>query len=262
MKIVKLYALLGFVVRCVMMDMEFEAVKAHLPLAEINTTAAREHVGEAERFIRTIKERCRCLVADLVWSFLHRSVIIHMVYFAVTMLNVPVAANGISRELSPREIVLGKRFEATKHCRARFGAYVEASEDADVTNDMSPRKEPCICLGPSGNWQGSVKCFKIENAKVVTRRTIKVLPMPDSYRKAMDLWGKVSKKTSTNKLEFLNRSREKFEWDNGELDISEMKVVPEVVNPHPEIPAEFPGVRLESDYDGLHPAIEPAPVLS
>jgi len=86
--------------------------------------------------------------------------------------------------------------------------------------------------------------------------------MHDSYRKATDLWGKVSKKTSTNKLEFLNRSREKFDWDNDDLDVSALKVVPEVVNPHPEIPAEFPGVRLESDYDGIHPAVESDPVLT
>ena len=45
MKIVKLYAMRGFVVRCVLMDMEFESVKEHA-MVPINTTAAREHVGE------------------------------------------------------------------------------------------------------------------------------------------------------------------------------------------------------------------------
>ena len=61
MKIVKLYALGGFRVRVILMDMEFEKVKDEVALVELNTTAAREHVGEIKRSIRVVKERCRCV---------------------------------------------------------------------------------------------------------------------------------------------------------------------------------------------------------
>ena len=125
-------------------------------------------------------------------------------------------------QYSPREIVTGKVFDAAKHCRARFGAYVEASRDADVTNDMEPRTEPCIAVGPSGNRQGSVLCFKLGNAKVVTRRTVKVLPMPTRVVKLLNALGKASGKTS---LKFLNRSREPFQWENDDLDESRLKKV-------------------------------------
>ena len=57
MKVVYGYARGGFVVNLMLMDMEFEKVKDKLPLVEVNTTAAREHVPEIERRIRTIKER-------------------------------------------------------------------------------------------------------------------------------------------------------------------------------------------------------------
>ena len=40
-----------------MMDREFEPVKDLVPLVEINTTAAREHVGLIERRIQIIKEK-------------------------------------------------------------------------------------------------------------------------------------------------------------------------------------------------------------
>jgi hypothetical protein len=40
-----------------MMDMEFEALRELLPNITLNTTAAREHVGEIERKIRTIKRK-------------------------------------------------------------------------------------------------------------------------------------------------------------------------------------------------------------
>ena len=48
MKVVKLYARGGFVVRLVLMDMEFDKIKDLVGLVEVNTTAAREHVAEIE----------------------------------------------------------------------------------------------------------------------------------------------------------------------------------------------------------------------
>ena len=55
--------------RVILMDMEFEKVWDHFPLAEMNTTAAQEHVGEIERHIRTVKERARCEMYRLRPSF-------------------------------------------------------------------------------------------------------------------------------------------------------------------------------------------------
>ena len=43
--------------RTILMDGEFEKVKNELALVVCNTTAAKEHVSEAERSIRMIKER-------------------------------------------------------------------------------------------------------------------------------------------------------------------------------------------------------------
>ncbi len=78
-KIVKLYAGTGFIVRVIMMDQEFNKVKEACDMVEINTTAAREHVGEIEQFIRTIKERSRALVSDLPYNILPRQITIHLV---------------------------------------------------------------------------------------------------------------------------------------------------------------------------------------
>ena len=58
-KIVNLYARAGFVVNAILMDQEFDKIVDQVPLLEVNTTAAREHVGEIERGLRTIQERGR-----------------------------------------------------------------------------------------------------------------------------------------------------------------------------------------------------------
>jgi len=159
-----------------------------------------------------VKERCRCVYADMPVSHLHKQIVIHMVYFGQTMMNAFPAAKGISDRFSPREIVLGRPLDAERDLKARFGDYVEASVDADVTNDIKGRTHPCIALGPSGNWQGSVKCFDLGTGKVVVRRTIKVLPMPDRVLKALNAWGKSPKnlayrtRTSWNSSTGINRS--------------------------------------------------------
>ena len=41
----------GFIVRLVLMDMEFEKIKEDFTAVEVNTTAAREHIGEIKRAI-------------------------------------------------------------------------------------------------------------------------------------------------------------------------------------------------------------------
>ena len=56
MKIVKLYGIGGFVIRTVNMDGEFEKIKPEVEL-DVNISVAREHVGEIERYHKTLKER-------------------------------------------------------------------------------------------------------------------------------------------------------------------------------------------------------------
>ena len=190
-KIVKLYAQGGFVVRLVLMDREFECIEDDFDKVVVNTSAAREHVGEIERQIRVVKERCRCTNSELReagYQYYHRMVIIHLVYFVCMFVNGYIHENGISQQYSPREIVLGRAIDFEKDCKATFGAYVEASRDDTVTNTTRDRTHPCIALGPSGNLQGSTKCFDLLTGKVVVRRTVKELPWPDRLLKLVNKW--------------------------------------------------------------------------
>ena len=55
-EIVQLYSRGGFIIRVILMDMEFEKIKDDMGLVDVNTTAAREHVDEIEQGIRLLKE--------------------------------------------------------------------------------------------------------------------------------------------------------------------------------------------------------------
>jgi hypothetical protein len=71
-QVLDVYRRAGFRVRTILMDGEFEKLKPLLPSVECNTTAAKEHVSEAERTIRTLKERTRGLLATLPFDNMPR----------------------------------------------------------------------------------------------------------------------------------------------------------------------------------------------
>jgi len=82
-KIIQLYGRGGFVVRVILMDMEFDKVADLMALVKCNTTAAVEHVAEIEWAHRTIKERARRVVAELPFACLPHVMTIHLVYFVL-----------------------------------------------------------------------------------------------------------------------------------------------------------------------------------
>ena len=86
---------------------------------------------------------------------------------------------------------MGRKMDFKKDCRAPFGAYIEVSVDAVVTNDMSARTNGSLSLGPAGNLQGSLKCFDLSMGRVAVRRSFKVLPMPNHVVKLANCWGQI-----------------------------------------------------------------------
>ena len=67
-------------VRYAMMDMEFEKMKELVPLVEVNTTAAREHVGLIESKIRYMKEKIRATTSEFPFTWILILVLIQTVY--------------------------------------------------------------------------------------------------------------------------------------------------------------------------------------
>ena len=228
------------------MDQEFDKIVDQMEMAIVNTTAAREHVTDAERGIRCIKDSGRCTMAELRRIgiiTLPKQVIIHIVYFVVFWLNAPPATNGISEVHSPREIVLGRSIDYNLHCRATFGQYVHAHIDPDITNDMKGR----TFAGISRSHGKSARYSQSDGPQYWPHKKVKnftEVPMPDSAIDLVNVWGKRYRKSSNNgMIMFLNRLKERFAWDNDEYEI------PVEDLPHPDIPVEFPGVILDTEDD-------------
>ena len=108
------YKQAGFVVRTILMDREFEKIRPLLHNLECNTTAAKEHVSEVERTIRTIKERTRGLLETLPFSHMPRRMKIKFVYFIVLWLNAFPVKSRILSTFLPRELLVRWRLDYKK----------------------------------------------------------------------------------------------------------------------------------------------------
>jgi hypothetical protein len=119
-RIILVYARAGFTVQSILMDIEFEKVRDHVPMLDVNTTAASEHVGDIERHICLIKEQAQGIVCTLPYSRLPRIMLVHLLHFITMWLNNFPVSNGVSADFSPREIILRHRLSYKYHCRAPF----------------------------------------------------------------------------------------------------------------------------------------------
>jgi hypothetical protein len=192
---------MGFIVKVMMINQEFDKIKDAIKMVQINTTIACKHIGNIEQFIRTIKERSQALVLDLPYKVLPCQVAIHLVYVAVLWLNSLPVAVGVSEKYSPRKIVLGWELDFTKHCIAPFGSYIEAHSNPTITNTMRLRMFPGIFLSPTSNCQGTHKVFNINTGVVKKPCTVTLLPMPNRAISIVNNWGRChAKEDATHSL--------------------------------------------------------------
>jgi len=150
-RVIHIYIKAGFIVQTALIDMEFEKLRDMLPNVTLNTTAAREHVGEIEIKMQVVKERARSTMSIIPYKLLPKLMIIELMHFCVMWMNSFSVKSEISEKWSPREIVSRHKLDAKIHCKVPFGAYCEVHVDPDITNTMEPRTKWGICLGPTGN---------------------------------------------------------------------------------------------------------------
>jgi hypothetical protein len=85
--------------------------------------------------------------------------------------------------------------------------------------------------------------------------------MPDSIIEVINNWGKSQKNEDfRNKLKFWDYLKQKYSWENDDLDLGYGKVEEELVSNFTHIPAEIPGVHMASHVQPDDGAIEAPPV--
>ena len=80
------------------------------------------------------------------------------------------------------------------------------------------------------------------------------LPMPDRVITVVKDWGQCHQNEDKKQaLTSLNQKKQLYEWDNDNLEDNKGLVKSDIA--HPDIPAKFPGIDLESDQPHHHQVI-------
>ena len=168
----------GFIVTHALADGYFEPYRADLSErgVALNTTSRDEHQGDIERYIRTIKERVRCLHNSVPFKRVPGRMLIEMVKNSVFWRNSFPPEDGVSEHLSPRAIVTGQSVDFHRHCKYEYGEYVQTHEEHD--NTMSARTVGALAMRPTGNMQGGHYFFSLATGRIINRVRATKLPMP------------------------------------------------------------------------------------
>ena len=140
----------------------------------LKKTGARDHVPEVERQIQVIKERMQAHHTNLPLPRFTRLMTIELAKHVVMSLNTFPRKSGLSKTYSQRTIMAVKALDWNKSCKLHFGAYAKVHKDSNVTNTLEERIQGAICLGPTGNLQGTYNCFRYA--------LVKYLPADNSQR--------------------------------------------------------------------------------
>ena len=178
----------GFVIKDLHVDPEFECIKSAMEFNEIyvNLTAAEEHQADIERLFRVIKERYRAIYHRCPFGMWPKIMIIRGASHAVKWLNTFPPSGGISTTYSPRAIITGRPVDYDKHCKIRFGSYVQASTQNEPTNTPKERTIDAIFLRTLDNIQGGYEVLNLKTGKPITRHTIVELPTPPEVIKRVE----------------------------------------------------------------------------
>jgi hypothetical protein len=150
-----IYKKRGFRVTMGHTDGEFESMREDLlDLGmELNVFSNDEHVPEVEWYIRTIKERTRCVYNTLPFKRISSRMLVEMVQASVFWLNTFPSDDDVSDTPSPRDLIVGRKIDFNKHCRIQYRTYAQVHEDHD--NTMDTRAVGVIALRPTGSFSAS-----------------------------------------------------------------------------------------------------------
>ena len=105
---------------------------------------------------------------------------------------------------------------------------------------MKSRGIPAICLGPTGNLQGTYSFLNLATGLVIKRCHFTELPAPDSViKRVTSLAGNNGISPS---LVFMDHHKKPFDWPDNTAASDTLDPTPMAA--YPNLPAEMPGVTL------------------
>ena len=223
-RVVKIYGRGGFQVTTALMDGAFAGMHEICNQLQVtlNTTSRDEHVGDIERYIRTVKERMRGISNTIPFNRMTRNMVMELAKAVVYWLNSVPSSTGVSPTMSPRTIITGQLLDYHKHCRYEFGEYVQTHEEHD--NSLISCTVGAIALRPTGNQQGGYFFMSLHTGRIINRLHATKLPMPSEVIIRVEQLAKAQNMIPS--LAFGNRDNRLIMQDINDDDESEDAYIP------------------------------------
>jgi hypothetical protein len=179
----RIYNKAGFKFTTINCDNEFRPLMDELQdfyNIKMNYAAAQEHVPEAERNNRVIKERFRSAFHRLPFNKLPKIMVKILAMECAKKLNFFPSRGGVSSYYSPRMILHQQNLDYNKHCSIAFGTYVQAHHEPDPQNAQLPRTLDCIYLRYTDNDQGGHHLLDLRTGSTIKRQTVTPVPITNN----------------------------------------------------------------------------------
>ncbi len=129
----------GFRVTFITGDGEFTSLEQFTNLLmgapRLNLTSANEHKPFIERGIRVVKERVWSIRHSIPFQTIPKIIMMHMVFYAVKLLNYFLAKGGVSEIYGPKTIMSGEIIDFKKFSLP-FGTYCQVHEEKLPQNSL------------------------------------------------------------------------------------------------------------------------------
>ena len=213
------------------------------------------HVRIAERAIRLVKERMRCIITTLPYS-LPRVFIPWCAAYVVNRLNCVPHKDGIAK--SARETIRGFKLNAKVDLCLSFGQYVHVFNNRVRSSSVSQsRTTGCIALISAGNGHKTWKIYNLVTGALISSDNYQVLPTPSNAIEVM------------NGMYRADKGRSPAQQQPYDLEPDEPVTVPNPVAPapvttdvttdEPEPPVDLPVATPEDPVEAA-PEAEAVPV--
>ena len=113
-KVIHLYSRADLFVQTILIDMKFEKVIPEIRNLFINTSRARENVGEIEQYIRIVKERIWAIIPTFPLQQIPNIMTISLIHFCIFWLKITLIKTGGSQKFSPRELICHQKPDANR----------------------------------------------------------------------------------------------------------------------------------------------------
>ena len=133
-----------------------------------NKTGAGDHVTNIKSNIWIIKERVHSNWSRLPFcKFVLESITAYLIKNVLMWLKYPPRKFGVSTKLIPHTIIFTLQY--TQYLRVEFISYVQTHEDNQPTSSMNEITLGSICLGTTGNVQGTYIFYMLCSRKILIR---------------------------------------------------------------------------------------------